>query len=81
MRQAVKIMWMGMGFLCLGLGKHRELRFLYCQRYHFIWQLCFVLQGVRAKLHQWFIETQLYKKHLESFVTKREMTMEQNAEL
>lgn len=28
-----------------------------------------------AKLHDWFISTKLYKKHLESFVKKRAMTV------
>lgn len=27
------------------------------------------------KLHSWFLGTKLYKKHLESFVEKREMTL------
>ena len=75
MKQAAKIMWMGMGFLCLGLGTLGiAIPILPTVPFYMATLFCFARSS--ANLHQWFIETQLYKKHLESFVTKREMTME-----
>lgn len=74
MKQAAKIMWMGMGFLCLGLGiLGIAIPILPTVPFYMATLFCFARSS--ANLHQWFIETQLYKKHLESFVTKREMTM------
>ena len=75
MKQAAKIMWMGMGFLCLGLGTLGiAIPILPTVPFYMATLFCFARSS--TNLHQWFIETQLYKKHLESFVTKREMTME-----
>ena len=39
----------------------------------------FCFANSSQKMHDWFIETQMYKKHLESFVQKKGMTVRTKA--
>lgn len=63
-----------LGFLCLGLGTIGiVLPILPTVPFYMATLFCFAKSS--NKLHDWFIGTNLYKKHLDSFVQKRAMTM------
>lgn len=67
-------MWIALGFLCLGLGTVGVvLPILPTVPFYMATVFCFAKSS--KKLHDWFIGTKLYKKHLESFVTQRAMTL------
>lgn len=70
----LKILWMIAGFVCLGLGTVGVvLPILPTVPFYMATVFCFAKSSRR--LHDWFIGTKLYKKHLESFVEKKAMTM------
>ena len=74
MRNPLKIIWIILGFLCLGLGTIGiVLPILPTVPFYMATLFCFAKSS--EKLHNWFTGTNLYKKHLDSFVQKREMTM------
>lgn len=74
MKNVMKIIWMGLGFLCLGLGTLGiAVPILPTVPFYMATLFCFARSS--TMLHNWFKGTNLYKKHLESFVAKREMTM------
>lgn len=68
------IVWMLLGLLCLGLGTvGGVLPILPTVPFYMATVFCFAKGS--EKLHRWFLGTQLYQKHLESFVQKKTMTM------
>lgn len=74
MRQTSKIIWMVLGFLCLGLGTVGVvLPILPTFPFYMATVFCFAKSSQR--LHDWFVGTTLYKKNLESFAKQRAMTM------
>ena len=69
-----RILWTAAGFLCLGLGTVGiVLPFLPTVPFFMATVFCFAKSS--RTLHDWFVGTNLYKKHLDSFVTRRAMTM------
>ena len=69
-----RIFWIILGFLCLGLGTAGiVLPVLPTVPFFMATVFCFAKSSKR--LHDWFVGTKLYKKHLDSFVQKRAMTM------
>jgi hypothetical protein len=74
MKTPMKVVWIILGFLCLGLGTVGVvLPILPTVPFYMATLFCFAKSS--KKLHDWFLGTGLYKKHLESFVTMRAMTM------
>lgn len=72
-RNPFKIFWMIAGFICLGLGTVGVvLPILPTVPFYMATLFCFAKSSKR--LHDWFMETSLYKKHLESFVEQKAMT-------
>lgn len=73
-KNPLRIIWIALGFLCLGLGTVGVvLPILPTVPFYMATAFCFAKSSKR--LHDWFIETKLYKKHLDSFVKDRAMTM------
>src|SRR5699024_9474582 len=69
-----RIFWIILGFLCLGLGTAGiVLPVLPTVPFFMATVFCFAKSSKR--LHDWFVGTKLYKKHLYSFVKQRAMTM------
>ena len=74
MKNPLKVVWIVLGFLCLGLGTiGLVLPILPTVPFYMATLFCFAKSS--KKLHDWFVGTNLYKKHLDSFVQKRTMTM------
>lgn len=75
MRKSAKIIWLFLGFLCLGLGTIGViLPILPTVPFYMATVVCFAKSSKR--LHDWFVESTLYRKHLAAFVQKRSMTMQ-----
>ena len=73
MKNPLKIFWILLGFLCLGLGTTGiMLPILPTVPFYMGTLFCFAKSSER--LHTWFTGTGLYKKHLDSFVQKRAMS-------
>lgn len=69
-----RIFWIILGFICLGLGSAGVvLPILPTVPLYMATVFCFAKSS--RKLYNWFISTELYKKHLDSFVRRRAMTM------
>ena len=69
-----RILWIILGFICLGLGVIGIiLPILPTVPFFMATVFCFAKSSKR--LHGWFIGTNLYKKHLDSLVKQRAMTM------
>ncbi len=68
-----RVLWLLLGLLCLGLGTVGVvLPILPTVPFYLATAFCFAKSS--RKLHDWFLKTSLYKKHLESFVEDRSMT-------
>lgn len=73
-KNPLNILWTALGFICLGLGTVGIiLPILPTVPFYMATVFCFAKSS--RKLHDWFIGTDLYKKHLDSFVKERTMTM------
>lgn len=73
-KNPIRILWVLAGFVSLGLGCIGiVLPILPTVPFYMLTVFCFAKSS--KKLHSWFLGTKLYKKHLESFVEKREMTI------
>ncbi len=68
------MLWLFLGCICLVLGTVGVvLPILPTVPFYMATVFCFAKGSKR--LHQWFIKTGLYKKHLESYVEKKAMTL------
>lgn len=73
-KNPLKLLWLLLGLICLGLGcVGVVLPIIPSVPFFLVTVFCFAKSS--KKLHDWFLSTKLYKKHLESFVQKRAMTM------
>ena len=70
----LRLFWIILGFICLSLGTVGVvLPILPTVPFYMATVFCFAKSS--KKLHDWFIETKLYRKHLDSFVKQRAMTI------
>lgn len=73
MKKTIRIFWLVAGFCCFGLGTLGViLPILPTAPFYMGTAFCFAKSSKR--LHDWFMGTKLYKKHLQSFVRQRAMT-------
>lgn len=73
-KNPMNIIWMLLGFLCLAFGTIGiVLPILPTVPLYMAAVFCFAKSS--EKLHTWFLSTGLYKKHLDSFVQERAMTL------
>ena len=73
-KNPLRIFWIILGFICLGLGSVGiVLPILPTVPFFMATVFCFAKSSRR--LHDWFVSTNLYKKHLDSLVKQRAMTM------
>lgn len=69
-----KILWIALGFTSLALGTVGIiLPILPTVPFYMLTAFCFTKSSKR--LHSWFVGTSLYKRHLESFVQSKSMTL------
>ena len=74
MNKISRMLWLILGCSCLALGTVGVvLPILPTLPFYMATVFCFAKGSKR--LHQWFIGTGLYKKHLESYVEKKAMTL------
>lgn len=68
-----RLFWLLGGLLCMGLGTIGvALPILPTVPFYMATVFCFAKSSKR--LHDWFLGTKLYKRHLQSFAEKKEMT-------
>ena len=73
-KNPLRILWIVLGFICLGLGTVGvALPVLSTVPFYMATAFCFAKSS--QKLHDWFVETKLYRRHLDSFVKERTMTI------
>lgn len=70
-----RLIYLIVGCLCLGIGcVGIVLPILPTVPFFLVTVFCFANSS--RKLHDWFVGTKMYKKHLESFVQKKGMTVQ-----
>ena len=80
MNKAKKYFYITLGFLALGLGLIGViLPILPTTPFLLVTSFCFARGSER--FHTWFTNSNIYKKHLESFVKERAMTLKQKVVL
>lgn len=80
MNKVKKYFYITLGFITLGLGLIGViLPILPTTPFLLVTSFCFAKGSER--FHTWFINTNIYKKHLESFVKERAMTLKQKVVL
>ena len=73
-----RLLYLILGCICLGLGcVEIVLPILPTVPFFLVTVFCFAKS--LQKLHDWFVGTKMYKKHLESFVMKKGMTVRTKA--
>ena len=73
-KSPIKLLWLMIGIVSMVLGALAVvLPVLPTTPFLLLASFCFAKGSDR--FHKWFIGTKLYKKHLESFVTSRSMTL------
>ena len=74
-KNPIRLLWIIAGFICLGLGTVGiVLPILPTVPFYLATVFCFAKSSRR--LHDWFLGTGLYRKHLDSFVRGKGMTMQ-----
>ena len=73
-KNPVRIVWLLIGSLAMGLGAVGVVLPV-LPTTPFLLLASFCLAKGSARFHRWFTGTKLYKKHLESFVENRTMTL------
>ena len=73
-KNPVRIVWLLIGFLSMGIGAVGVVLPV-LPTTPFLLLASFCLAKGSARFHRWFTGTNLYKKHLESFVENRTMTL------
>lgn len=73
MKNTIRIIWAGLGFLCTGLGAAGTVLPI-LPTVPFLLAAVFCFAKSSEKLHRWFTGTKLYRNNLESFVKKRAMS-------
>lgn len=73
-KNPIKILWLIIGFLAMGIGMIGVVLPV-LPTTPFLLLASFCLAKGSDKFHKWFVGTKLYKKHLDSFVKNRAMTL------
>ncbi len=74
-KNPIRFLWIITGFICLGLGTVGiVLPILPTVPFYLATVFCFAKSSRR--LHDWFLGTSLYRRHLDSFVRRKAMTMQ-----
>ena len=74
-KNPIRFLWIIAGFICLGLWTVGiVLPILPTVPFYLATVFCFAKSSRR--LHDWFLGTSLYRRHLDSFVRRKAMTMQ-----
>lgn len=74
-KNPIRFLWIIAGFICLGMGTVGiVLPILPTVPFYLATVFCFAKSSRR--LHDWFLGTSLYRRHLDSFVRRKAMTMQ-----
>ena len=73
-KNPLRIMWLILGFLAMGIGAVGVILPV-LPTTPFLLLASFCLARGSERLHRWFTGTKLYRRHLESFVRNRAMTL------